>query len=382
MALAFTSSVPFPAAAAPGLLQQQQQQVHVVGGGRVLLLGSAPSPGSGTLVLAVSVPAVGGAKAPAPLRCACAAGDNASPSDKEKAFLEAMEEARGKFHAVISAGDKTVLERLAITAKDSLGLLASMTKDHPFPLPDAMYQEVARITWAFLEVEGECEGGYASADTVLAAIDALRNMSVTFLGSGVDDPEWHPAFLGDVSDEEDKANYLLNLANGFCLFHFKLLCRYRQASPAMEEEAPVVAYKYPYQAMLVQNDKDLAEHLRTTAKDCQGFLARMMAKVRVLPLPDVVCEELIAIGKSFVRVEVECDKGCATTGSVVAAMDGLTRVTEIIAGSGRAKTLKPYDLRPTVAITGDQEKLAFMWDLAAAFSVHFYDVKFRCADFF
>ncbi|XP_044364455.1 uncharacterized protein [Triticum aestivum] len=111
MALAFTSSVPFPAAAARGLLQQQQQQVHVVGGGRVLLLGSAPSPGSGTLVLAVSVPAVGGAKAPAPLRRACAAGDNASPSDKEKAFLEAMEEARGKFHAVISAGDKTVLER-------------------------------------------------------------------------------------------------------------------------------------------------------------------------------------------------------------------------------------------------------------------------------
>ncbi|XBJ07419.1 hypothetical protein VPH35_012940 [Triticum aestivum] len=381
MALAFTSSVPFPAAAARSLLQQQQQ-VQVVGGGRVLLLGSAPSPGSGTLVLAVSLPAVGGAKVPAPFLCACAAGDNASPSDEEKAVLEAMEDARGKFHAVISAGDKTVLERLAITAKDSLGLLASMTKDHPFPLPDAMYQEVTRITSAFLEVEGECEGGYASADTVLAAIDALRKMSVTFLGSGVDDPEWHPALLRDVSDEEDKANYLLNLANGFCLLHFKLLWRYRQASPAMEEEAPVVAYKYPYQAMLVQNDKDLAEHLRTTAKDYQALLARMMAKVRVFPLPDVVCEELIAIGKSFVRVEVECDKGCATTGSVVAAMDGLTRVTEIIAGSGTAKTLRSYDLRPIVAITGDQEKLAFMWDLAAAFSVHFLDVKFPCADFF
>ncbi|XBJ14573.1 hypothetical protein VPH35_006600 [Triticum aestivum] len=379
MALAFTSSVPFPAAAA---------RPHRRRACRVLLLGSAPSSGSGMLVLVVSLPVVGGAKVPAPLRCACAAGGNASPSSEEKAFLEAMEEAHGKFHAIISAGDKTVLERLSITAKDSLDLLVSMTKDHPFPLPDAMYQEVARITLAFLEVEGECEGGYASADTALAAIDALCKMSATFLGSGVDDPEWHPALVGDVSDEEDKANYLLNLADGFCLFHFKLLWRYRQASPAMEEEAPVVAYKYPYQAMLVQNDKDLTEHLPSNvvifcnSLDCQGLLARMMAKVRVFPLPDVVRQELIHIGKSFVRVEVECDKGCATTGSVVAAMDGLTRITEIIAGSGTAKTLRPYDLRPTVAITGDQEKLAFMWDLAAAFSVHFYDVKFRCADFF
>lgn len=96
----------------------------------------------------------------------------------------------------------------------------------------------------------------------------------------------------------------------------------------------------------------------------------------------VCVQELIGIGKCFVKIEVECDKGCATTGSVVAAMDGLTRVTEIFAGSGTAKTLRLYDLRPTVAITGDQEKLAFMWDLAAAFSVHFYDVKFRCSDFF
>jgi hypothetical protein len=290
-------------------------------------------------------------------------------------------------------------------------------------------QELARVAVAFAGLESQCQDNCANAHGLLGAMEGLRHVAKFFLGvEAAAELRPTPAMPADaepLSTQEAKATFLWDLAKEFAALVTDIKWRYAARAVPAVNESGVDKRRY----VSVDADEDLVSHLTGTCADALALLGQMVHKVAGggFPFTDVafqvytsiqrlllffddmkenpklhqilvllssdvlVCssnffhsmyatQEVVSIGKSFVKLQVECAHGSVTSDAVIDAMQALKKMAVVFAGTGVASALRPDSPWSSQGLNDGQNKVAYMWDLSAAFSVLFYDVKFRCVD--
>ncbi|CAM0958009.1 unnamed protein product [Alopecurus aequalis] len=302
-------------------------------------------------------------------------GDAKDIDDLTKALAAAMEEARLTFGctAVVLHGDKLLVEQVSATVVLARDLLAAMAEE---PLAYTK-EEVVRVAAAFADVEAQCEDGHVTADGLLGAMDGLRSMARLFLGTEAAAAlrPYRASPTAPLSAHDDKVSLLWDLAHDFAILVEAMKWAARGAEIVHAEPA-----RKTQQFLIVHGDKELLDNLTDTALDAQTLLAKLLAKAVDGPFPitEGSFQEVVAISKSFVKLEAESAQGFARADTIVAAMDGLKAMTAVFAGTAVAAGLRPYNPWPAVRISGEDDTAAYMWNLAFALGILFQDAKFRC----
>ncbi|KAK1630620.1 hypothetical protein QYE76_004935 [Lolium multiflorum] len=374
-------------------------------GGRLLLNhGAGAAAGAGRALLfgpVIALAPVTGRAAPRRPLCTNGGGDQ-EPSYKDEIFRDAMQQL---WVGVIVRGDKKLVDDLATVAKKSLALLSKMVTDVPSPLPALVYEDLVLVKVAFLRVEGECNLGCITSNTVEQATRALKMLAEVFLGNAEAEALGAKPEILNIKNATTKAEknaYVKKLASAFSNCLNKVEAMYlRQAGLAGGEGAATVSRRHPlskqpsdndfadamakrldeameyfFPNVVVRGDKKLIDDLTNVAKEAKALLDKMINEARS-PLTDLVCEDLIKAHTAFHAVERQCKLGYVTSNSVEAATQALRKMAEAFMLGAAANALGHY---PRIDYDGSKDaseeaKATYLKKLATAFSRLLHEVK-------